>query len=66
VFFSANDQFNERESLAATTTNQFYTIENAYKFTNYTITILAFTSIGDGSRTKNIYCVTHEDGKIGT
>lgn len=49
--------------MTATTTNQFYTIANALKYTNYTISILAFTSIGDGVKTKNIYCITHEDGK---
>lgn len=64
IFYVANDKFGEVEELTATTTNQFYTIENALKFTNYTIAILAYTSVGDGIKTHNIYCKTHEDGEI--
>jgi hypothetical protein len=63
VFYIANNQLGEEESLTATTTNQFYTVENAFKYTNYTINVLAFTSIGDGVKTKNIFCITHEDGE---
>lgn len=63
IFYAANDRFHENEDLSATTTNQYFTIENALKFTNYTISILAYTSIGDGVKTHDIYCMTHEDGK---
>lgn len=63
IFYVANDRFGEVEELTATTTNQFYTIENALKFTNYTIAILSYTSVGDGVKTHNIYCKTHEDGE---
>jgi hypothetical protein len=48
----------------ATTANQYYTIDNARKYTNYTITVLAYTSVGDGIKTKNFNCITHEDGKF--
>jgi Fibronectin type III domain len=64
VAYSAADEYHERSPMMATTTNQYFTIDNARKYTNYTITVLAFTSIGDGVKTKNFHCITHEDGEL--
>lgn len=33
------------------------------KYTNYSIQVLAYTRMGDGVASKNIYCNTEEDGK---
>jgi len=44
-------------------TNQYVTIENLRKYTNYTVWVLAYTKVGDGMKTKPFYCRTHEDGK---
>lgn len=63
VAYTAAEDFHEKAPMMATTTNQYFTIENAHKYTNYTITVLAFTSVGDGIRTKNFHCITHEDGE---
>lgn len=47
------------------TTNSYNAIlDNLLKFTNYSITVLAFTSAGDGASSQAIYCHTDEDGKI--
>lgn len=42
-------------------TNQYLTIENLKKYTNYSVWVLAFTKVGDGIKTKAFYCRTHED-----
>jgi hypothetical protein len=61
VNFVPSDEYYDREASTATTTNQYYTIEKARKYTNYTISILAFTSVGDGAKTKEMFCITNED-----
>jgi len=33
------------------------------KYTNYTVVVLAYTSVGDGVLAKPIFCRTDEDGK---
>lgn len=63
VTFVPSDEYYDRMPTVATTTNQYYTIENAKKYTNYTISVLAFTSVGDGVKTKEFFCITNEDCK---
>lgn len=63
VSYVSEEDYHERQPTTTTTTNQYYTIDNARKYTNYTITVLAFTVIGDGMKTKNFHCITHEDGE---
>lgn len=43
-------------------TNQYVTVENLHKYTNYSVWALAYTKMGDGVKTKPFYCRTHEDG----
>lgn len=38
------------------------TITGLRKYTNYSITVLAYTSSGDGVRSEPVYCHTEEDG----
>lgn len=64
VLYISTEDYHEKEHTIATTTNQYFTIDNARKFTNYSITVLAFTSVGDGVRTKEFHCITHEDGRL--
>lgn len=63
VNFIPSEEYYDTQPTVATTTNQYYTIENARKFTNYTVNVLAYTSVGDGMKTKEFYCVTNEDCK---
>lgn len=44
--------------------NQYTTLTGLNKYTNYSITALAFTDIGDGVRSDPIYCHTEEDGEL--
>lgn len=37
-------------------------LKNLEKYTNYSISVLAFTGQGDGVMSKPIYCRTREDG----
>lgn len=39
------------------------TISGLRKYTNYSITVLAYTASGDGVRSAPVYCQTEEDGK---
>lgn len=64
ISYISCEDFYDKAPTVATTTNQYFTIDNARKYTNYTITVLAFTSIGDGVKTNNFHCVTLEDGEI--
>lgn len=44
--------------------NQLRTaISGLRKFTNYSMTVLAYTKSGDGVRSLPVYCQTEEDGK---
>lgn len=46
------------------TSMQRTTIPGLRKYTNYSITVLAYTARGDGVRSDPIYCQTEEDGKL--
>lgn len=63
VSYISVEEYHEKEPTISMTTNQYFTIDNARKYANYSITVLAFTAIGDGVKTKNFHCTTHEDGK---
>jgi len=43
------------------TTIQYTTIQALLKYTNYSISVFAFTSKGDGVQSDPIYCKTEED-----
>jgi hypothetical protein len=64
VSYSSDEDYHERQPTMATTTNQYFTIDNARKYTNYSITVVAFTSVGDGMKTKSFNCITLEDGEL--
>lgn len=51
----------EKEVQTVKTTNQYLTVENLDKYTNYTIWVLAYTKVGDGVQTKPFSCRTNED-----
>jgi hypothetical protein len=44
------------------TTSLKTTIPSLRKYTNYSISVLAFTSVGDGVRSPPNFCCTEEDG----
>lgn len=44
--------------------NQYLTVENLNKYTNYSVWVLAYTKVGDGVKTKQLFCQTYEDGKL--
>lgn len=51
----------EKDPHVLKTTNQYQTIEDLHKFTNYTVWVLAYTKVGDGIKSKPFFCTTHED-----
>lgn len=64
VFYGPTEEYREKSPLIASTTNQYFTIDNAQKYTNYTIHVLGFTSAGDGMKTRSFSCITQEDGMV--
>lgn len=60
---SCSNTCSETDPEVVKSTNQYVTIENLRKYTNYTVWVLAYTKVGDGMKTKPFYCRTHEDGK---
>lgn len=40
------------------------TLSNLRKYTNYSITVLSYTTTGEGVRSDPVYCHTDEDGKL--
>lgn len=59
VIGGMNDDIDSRK-----TTDLTIVLTGLRKFTNYSIQVLAFTRIGDGVVSKQLYCQTEEDGKI--
>ncbi|XP_050441202.1 cell adhesion molecule Dscam2 isoform X2 [Adelges cooleyi] len=57
----AEDWYEKNEYETKITTAQYTTIQALSKYTNYSISVFAFTSKGDGTRSKLIYCKTEED-----
>lgn len=64
VFYIATNDIYEKEMHVVKSNNQYLTVENLKKFTNYSVWVLAYTKIGDGVKTKQFFCRTHEDGKF--
>lgn len=56
VCFSEKNEFETK-----ITTIQYTTIQTLLKYTNYSISVFAFTSKGDGVQSDPIYCKTEED-----
>ncbi|XP_055679736.1 cell adhesion molecule Dscam2 isoform X1 [Lutzomyia longipalpis] len=59
-YISVEDLY-ERDPHTVKSSNQYLTVDNLHKFTNYTVWVLAYTKVGDGVKTKQFYCRTHED-----
>lgn len=39
-------------------------LHTLYKYTNYSIKVLAYTKAGDGALSPPIFCMTEEDGEM--
>lgn len=63
VAYIATEELYETDPQIVKSTNQYLTVENLRKYTNYSVWVLAYTKVGDGVRTKQFFCTTHEDGK---
>lgn len=57
----AEDWYEKNEFETKITTIQYTTIQALLKYTNYSISVFAFTSKGDGVQSDPIYCKTEED-----
>ncbi|XP_069681625.1 cell adhesion molecule Dscam1 isoform X3 [Periplaneta americana] len=57
----AEEWYEKDEQETKVTTSQKTTIPSLRKYTNYSISVLAFTSVGDGVRSPPIFCCTEED-----
>lgn len=62
VSYISTDEIFETEPLTVKSSNQYLTVENLKKYTNYTVWVLAYTKVGDGVKTSSLFCRTHEDG----
>lgn len=54
---------NEDVPLSRTTPTNSFIFNSLSKFTNYSVHVQAFTSVGTGPPSPPIYCRTDEDGK---
>lgn len=63
VSYIASAELYEKEMQMLKSSNQYLTVENLQKYTNYSFWVLAYTKMGDGVKTKQFFCTTHEDGK---
>lgn len=63
VFYIATDDIYEKETQVVKSNNQYLTVENLKKYTNYSVWVLAYTKVGDGVKTNQFFCRTYEDGK---
>jgi hypothetical protein len=61
-FFIAKIISEKDEQETKVTTSLKTTIPSLRKYTNYSISVLAFTSIGDGVGSPPVICCTEEDG----
>lgn len=56
--------FSEKNDVETKVTTALRTVlPGLHKFTNYSISVLAFTASGDGVKSIPIFCRTEEDGK---
>ena len=51
------------EVIEKSTTQQKLTLYELEKYQNYTIQVVASTKVGQGLKSRSIYCRTQEDGK---
>ncbi|GFG29264.1 hypothetical protein Cfor_07941 [Coptotermes formosanus] len=58
----AEEWYGKDEQETKVTASLKTTIQSLRKYTNYSISVLAFTSVGDGVRSPPIFCCTEEDG----
>lgn len=56
----------EKEIHIVKSNNQYLTVENLKKYTNYSVWVLAFTKMGDGVKSNQFFCRTYEDGECMT
>ncbi|XP_031619714.1 Down syndrome cell adhesion molecule-like protein Dscam2 isoform X2 [Contarinia nasturtii] len=61
VFYIATDDIYDKEMHVVKSNNQYLTVENLKKYTNYSVWVLAYTKVGDGVKTKQLFCRTYED-----
>lgn len=54
----------KEEVMSKQTTQLRTTLSNLKRYTNYSISVAAFTSAGDGVKSAFTYCHTQEDGKL--
>lgn len=64
VFYIGTDEIYDTEMNVMKSNNQYLTVENLKKYTNYSIWVLAYTKVGDGVKTKHLFCRTYEDGNF--
>lgn len=53
------------EELQSETAGESTNIFNLEKYTNYSISVLAYTSAGDGVPSSPVFCRTLQDGEMG-
>lgn len=63
VFYIATNDIYEKEMHIVKSNNQYLTVENLKKYTNYSVWVLAYTKMGDGVKSNQFFCRTYEDGK---
>lgn len=66
VFYIASDDIYEKEIHIVKSNNQYLTVENLKKYTNYSVWVLAYTKMGDGMKSNQFFCRTYEDGEHDT
>lgn len=64
VAYLAYDDIYDTDPQTVKSNNQYLTIDNLRKFTNYSVWVLAYTKVGDGVKSKQMSCQTHEDGLL--
>lgn len=64
VVYIASDDIYDKDPQIVKSNNQYLTIDNLRKYTNYSVWVLAYTKVGDGVKSKQMSCQTHEDGKL--
>ncbi|XP_055315262.1 cell adhesion molecule Dscam2 isoform X3 [Sitodiplosis mosellana] len=61
IFYIATDDIHVKEVHVVKSNNQYLTVDNLKKYTNYSVWVLAYTKVGDGVKTKQLFCRTYED-----
>lgn len=53
----------ESDGLSITTGQLSSVVHGLQKFSNYSVQVLAYTHVGDGTRSSPIYVMTQQDGE---